>query len=104
MQTRSSLRRSRENAAGLTVAKLDLLDDLVKDRIKNRVYSAAAYALAREGKIVRQKAFGYLDKDSAARPTRLDSLFDILSISKSVATASSTMKLVEEEKDLEAQD
>ncbi len=79
-------------------AKLDLLDQLVKGCVKAGVYSACVFAVAKEGTLVRERAFGTLDRSSAARPTQLDSVFDVMSITKTVATASSTMRLVEKGK------
>ncbi|MDA4123225.1 MAG: beta-lactamase family protein [Thaumarchaeota archaeon] len=82
----------------MSQTKLDLLDELVKGCVKAGVYSACVFAVAKEGKLVRERAFGALDRSSAARPTQLDSVFDVMSITKTVATASSTMRLVEKGK------
>jgi serine-type D-Ala-D-Ala carboxypeptidase len=80
----------------MSAAKLDRLDDLVRGCIRARTYSACVFVVARDGETVRRGAFGHLDRRSAARPTRLDSVFDVMSITKSVATASTAMRLAEE--------
>jgi len=80
----------------MSAAKLDRLDGIIRGRIEEGVYSGCVFVVARDGEVVRQRAFGHLDRRSEARPTQIDSLFDVMSVTKSVATASSTMKLVEE--------
>lgn len=56
----------------------------------------AALAIAREGRVVYARGFGYADRD-AMTPVAPDSLFRIASVSKPI-TAVAVMKLVEEEK------
>jgi CubicO group peptidase (beta-lactamase class C family) len=57
------------------------------------VYPAAALLVARNSRVVLHHAYGYLEPETGQRPTQLDSLFDLASVSK-LSTATAFMTLV----------
>ncbi|MCW5850942.1 MAG: beta-lactamase family protein [Anaerolineae bacterium] len=60
------------------------------------VYTAAACLVARGGETLFHRAYGWLDPETRTRPTQLDSLFDLASVTK-VFTTTLFMRLVEAE-------
>ena len=58
------------------------------------VFPAAVLLIARHGEIVFHRAYGWLDPDTCQLPTRLDTLFDLASLTK-LFTATAFMTLVE---------
>jgi CubicO group peptidase (beta-lactamase class C family) len=58
------------------------------------VYPAAALLVAREGDVVLYRAYGWIDPETRQRPARMDSLFDLASLTK-LFTALAFMTLVE---------
>lgn len=84
------------DSAGIDGAKLEAIDGAVADGLAKGEMAGCVVCVGREGKIVYLKAFG----DRQSEPTRVamttDSLFDMASITKPVATATSIMLLVEQ--------
>ena len=80
---------------GMSIQRLARIDDVVLASIKRRETRGAVVLVARNGRTVYRKAFG----DRAVLPTReamtLDTIFDLASLTKVVATATSIMILVE---------
>jgi uncharacterized protein YbbC (DUF1343 family) len=85
-------------AVGMSAAKLAEIDALVEEGLAQRRMPGCVILVARQGKIVQLKAYG----DRAVQPERLpmtiDTLFDMASITKPTATATSVMLLVEQGK------
>jgi CubicO group peptidase (beta-lactamase class C family) len=79
--------------AGLDPAALARAEAVVEDGL-GAVYPAAVLLVARGGQVILHRAFGHLDPGSELQPTRLDSLFDLASVSK-LFTATAFMTLVE---------
>ncbi len=69
------------------------VDDLMQQGLKN-VFPAAVLLIARQGETVFRRAYGWLDPDVRRHPTRLNSLFDLASLTK-LFTATAFMTLVE---------
>lgn len=81
---------------GFSADRLQRVDAYVESLVKDQKYSGAVVLLAREGKIVEWKSFGYRDRASGTRLKR-DDIFAIASLSKIVTTVGALM-LVEEGK------
>ncbi|HEY3331137.1 MAG TPA: serine hydrolase [Capsulimonadaceae bacterium] len=69
---------------------------LLESGLRDGLYSAATYAVAVSGSIVAQSTIGALSFAANAPAANPDTLFDIASLTKPVATASTVMHLVEE--------
>ncbi|MFN2129270.1 MAG: serine hydrolase domain-containing protein [Anaerolineae bacterium] len=80
-------------AVQLDPAALARAEAIVADGL-GTVYPAAVLLVARGGRVAVHRAFGYLDPESKQQPTRVDSLFDLASVSK-LFTATAFMTLVE---------
>jgi uncharacterized protein YbbC (DUF1343 family)/CubicO group peptidase (beta-lactamase class C family) len=84
--------------AGVDAARLARIDDAVKDGIARGDCPGAVVLVAHRGEVVYRKAFGLRAKQPAAVPMTVDTVFDLASLTKPVATASSVMLLVEQGK------
>lgn len=80
---------------GLDPARLARAEKIVTDGIESGEYTAGVYLVARRGKVAAQGAFGR-HADGDAPEARIDSIFDMASMTKPVSTATSLMMLVEQ--------
>ncbi|MDJ0839109.1 MAG: glycoside hydrolase family 3 N-terminal domain-containing protein [Acidobacteriota bacterium] len=78
--------------AGMASSRLRLIDDLMTACIAERSFPGAAVAVGRQGKLVWSKGYGYHTYQSTERVTP-DSIFDLASLTKVIATTSLVMKL-----------
>ena len=82
-------------SVGMSSERLAKIDEAVLESIQRKETPGAVVLVARKGRIVYRKAFG----DRAIEPTReamtIDTIFDLASLTKIVATATSIMILVE---------
>lgn len=90
-----SLSTAKPERVGMSSAHLALLDDIIQEAVKNKDFPGADILVARRGKVVFRKVYG----DSQWIPERVSlkksMMFDLASITKPVATATSIMILVE---------
>lgn len=63
--------------------------------LASRAFPAAVVNVGRSDRVVWQEAFGYLTYDADAPPCRLDTIFDLASLTKVIATASIAMRQVQ---------
>lgn len=85
----------RPEAVGMSSQKLQRVDAVIEEAIANQDIPGAVLLVARRGKVVWRKAYGNSQIVPEVRPMRVDAIFDLASITKPVATASSIMLLVE---------
>jgi CubicO group peptidase (beta-lactamase class C family) len=83
---------------GISPERLARLDDVIEASISAEEIPGAVVLVARRGKTVYRKAFGLRSKEPDVEPMTIDSIFDIASLTKVIATATSIMILVEEGK------
>ena len=69
------------------------VDTIMRDGV-GRIFPAAVLHVRRGGQIVFERAYGWLDPDERARPTRRDTLFDLASLTK-LFTATAFMTLAD---------
>jgi len=74
------------------------LDQAVEQAIKEDRIPGAVLLIGHKGQIVHRKAYGKRALEPAAEPMTVDTIFDLASLTKVVATTSSLMKLFEEGK------
>jgi len=79
---------------GFIASRLDRIDDAINAEIAAGKIPGAVALIARDGKVVYHKSFGYSDIDSMT-PMKSDNIFRIASMSKAVTTVA-VMKLYEE--------
>lgn len=71
------------------------VDALVQQQVNELGITGAVLLVGHDGKIVHQKAFGFRAVTPRHEPMTLDSIFDIASLTKVVATTPSVMRLVQ---------
>lgn len=83
-------------AAVLDPKLLGRIDSLVAEAIREKKLPGAVVLAGRKGRVVYQKAFGNRAVVPAVEPMTPDTIFDLASLTKVVATTTSVMMLVEE--------
>ncbi len=81
---------------GLDSVRLDQIDGLVQAGIAEGKMPGSVVAIGRHGKLAFLRAFGNKQLQPTPVPMTIDTLFDMASITKPVATATSIMSLVEQ--------
>lgn len=84
--------------AELNPAVLDKIDAVVEQAISNRVTPGAVVIIGTPEKTYLARAYGKLTYDADATSMTLDTLFDLASVTKVVATATATMRLIQDGK------
>jgi CubicO group peptidase (beta-lactamase class C family) len=69
--------------------------DLLQNAIKARAFPACALAVTLRGELIAHQAFGHFTYDPSSSPVAADSIFDLASITKAVATTTAAMILYE---------
>jgi uncharacterized protein YbbC (DUF1343 family)/CubicO group peptidase (beta-lactamase class C family) len=85
-------------SAGMSAARLDRIDAVVEEAIARKECPGAVILVGRHGKVVFRKAYGNRAVEPAVEKMTVDTVFDMASLTKPVATATSVMVLVEEGK------
>jgi uncharacterized protein YbbC (DUF1343 family) len=78
------------------VRRLDAIEALVRDAIAEKKLPGAVVLVGRDDRILYQKAIGNRALVPATEPMTLDTVFDLASLTKVVATTTSVMMLVEQ--------
>ncbi|MHB8094684.1 MAG: serine hydrolase domain-containing protein [Candidatus Aminicenantales bacterium] len=86
---------ARPEQVGMDSSRLALLDTLMSEALERKTFPGAVLCVVRKGKIVWKKAYGQSQWVPEARDMDADMMFDLASITKPVATATSVMILVE---------
>ncbi len=84
-------------SVGLNTARLNIIDSIANDGIKKHAYPGCVVLVAKDGKIVFEKSYGYLMYDSL-QPVYRETIYDMASVTKVMATTLSVMKLYDEKK------
>jgi len=82
-------------SVGMSAKQLAYIDEAVAAEIAKKQLPGAVVLVGRQGKIVYRKAFGNRALEPNVEPMTLDTIFDLASLTKVVATATSVMILVE---------
>ncbi len=95
---RAAAPQTAEANAGVDPARLAGIDALVEDAIAHKELPGAVVLVWHDGRVVYRKAFGHRALEPAEEPMTEDTIFDLASLTKVVATTPSVMMLVEEGK------
>ena len=76
--------------------RLGLIETTVREGIRKKELPGAVVLIGHRGKVVYRRAFGHRSLRPSRLPMRVDTIFDLASLTKVVATTSSIMKLFEE--------
>src|SRR5579871_4699441 len=74
----------------------EVLDPLMEDAVANGVIPGGVLLIGHNRRIVYRKAFGSRSLEPNREPMTIDTTFDLASLTKCVATATSLMKLVQD--------
>jgi len=83
-------------AGGLSAARLRRLDVILGEAVARREFPGAVLLVGRKGKTLYRKAFGLSRWVPDPAPLAADMIFDLASLTKPIATATSIMILVEQ--------
>jgi uncharacterized protein YbbC (DUF1343 family)/CubicO group peptidase (beta-lactamase class C family) len=86
------------DAVGMDSSKLDRIDEVVRQAIEQHKLPGSVVLVMRDGRIVFRKAYGNRSLQPSTQPMTVDTVFDLASLTKPLATASSIMALLEEGK------
>ena len=89
------LPRAEPESVGMSSAKLAEVDSVVAEEIEKGAFPGCVIAVGRHGKLVLLRAFGHRQIEPTKVPMTTDTLFDLASVTKPVATATSVMILVD---------
>jgi uncharacterized protein YbbC (DUF1343 family)/CubicO group peptidase (beta-lactamase class C family) len=94
----AQLPQTAPNAAGISAERLARMDAVIAASIEKKELPGAVVLVARHGKIVWRKAYGARTVEPQREAMTLDTIFDLASLTKVVATTTSIMILIEEGK------
>jgi uncharacterized protein YbbC (DUF1343 family)/CubicO group peptidase (beta-lactamase class C family) len=80
---------------GMSAERLSYIDAAVAEAIERKELPGAVVLVARRGGVVWRKAYGARSLSPQREPMTADTIFDVASLTKVVATATSTLVLVE---------
>ncbi len=83
------------SAVGMSPTQLTNIDQIVEAEIAKKQLPGAVVLVGRQGKIVWRRAYGNRALEPQPEPMTVDTIFDLASLTKIVATATSVMILVE---------
>src|SRR5258707_2746043 len=78
--------------------RLQRIDGVVQQAIERGELPGAVVLILHRGQVVFRKAYGLRSKQPAAVPMTADTVFDLASLTKPIATASSILLLIEQGK------
>ncbi|MGI9054355.1 MAG: serine hydrolase domain-containing protein, partial [Pyrinomonadaceae bacterium] len=93
--TAQSLTVAQPQTVGMSAEKLNQIDGLVEKAIADKKMPGAVVVVGHKGKIVYRKAFGNRALVPTQEKMTVDTIFDVASLTKPIATATSIMILVE---------
>ncbi len=83
------------NAVGMSPQQLAYLDEAIEAEIARKQLPGAVVVVGRQGRVVWRKAYGRRALEPSPETMTTDTIFDLASLTKPVATATSVMLLVE---------
>jgi uncharacterized protein YbbC (DUF1343 family)/CubicO group peptidase (beta-lactamase class C family) len=83
------------SSAPIANPELDVIDGIVNDEIAAEHIHGAVVLVGHDGKIIFRKAYGMRSIEPTREPMTIDTIFDMASLTKPLATGLSVMKLFE---------
>lgn len=96
-QAKDAITVATPESVGLNSLMLNKIDSIANDAIAQHATPGCVVLVARNGKIVFNRSYGYMTYDST-EPVKITTVYDLASVTKISATTVSTMKLYEEHK------
>jgi uncharacterized protein YbbC (DUF1343 family)/CubicO group peptidase (beta-lactamase class C family) len=76
-------------------ARLSVVDAIIEDAVHDKLIPGAVVLIGHDGQVVYRKAFGNRALEPRREPMTVDTIFDLASLTKVIATTTSMMQLVE---------
>lgn len=92
------LMRGTPEEVGMSGEQLKRVDDVIGEAIEQGQVPGVVLLVGRKGKVVVERVFGFKSLAPQEAPMTLDTIFDMASLTKVMATATSVMTLVEQGK------
>src|SRR5262245_37933778 len=89
---------ARPDKVGVSAERLGRIDGAMSEALERGDCPGAVVLVVHDGHVVWRKAYGQRTRQPAAVPMTLDTVFDLASLTKPVATAASVMVLIEQGK------
>lgn len=89
------LPRAKPEAVSLSAQRLEQMDEVITESIGRSQLPGAVVLVARKGRVAWRRAYGSRVLEPVTEPMTPDTIFDVASLTKVVATATSIMILVE---------
>jgi CubicO group peptidase (beta-lactamase class C family) len=86
---------AKPESVGMSSARLQILDKIIQEAVDREDFPGADILVARKEKIVWRKVYGYSQWIPEYAPMKISMIFDMASLTKPVATATSLMILAE---------
>ncbi len=80
---------------GVSASRLAAIDEVIQKAISEHQIPGTVVLVGHNGRVVYRKAFGYRSLEPRRERMTLDTIFDMASLTKPIATATSVMRLVE---------
>src|SRR5689334_9635670 len=84
-----------KSAAPTTPVRLGNVDSIIQQAIADKNIPGAVLVVGHDGKVIYRKAYGERSLEPRRLPMTVDTIFDLASLTKVIATATSVMQLVE---------
>ncbi|MCX6138461.1 MAG: serine hydrolase [Ignavibacteriales bacterium] len=92
------LRTADPEDAGFDAAKLASVDTIINGAVRNKAFPGAVLLVAKDGMIVKNAGYGKFTYDADSTVVTPQTIFDMASCTKVIATTSAVMRLVDEKK------
>lgn len=80
------------------ISSFSSIDDIMEDAVARGIIPGAVVLIGHHSKVVYRKAFGFRSLEPAKEAMKADTVFDLASLTKCIATTTSVMKLIEQGK------
>ena len=84
------------SAQQASAPNLNVLDSVIQTSIQNHEMPGAVLLVGHEGQVIYRKAFGNRSLDPKVEPMTVDTIFDMASLTKVIATTTAVMQLEEQ--------
>jgi uncharacterized protein YbbC (DUF1343 family) len=89
---------ARPEALGISSAALDRIDGAVREALERGQLPGAVILIAHRGKVIFRRAYGWRSREPANTLMGTDTVFDLASLTKPIATATAILLLLEDGK------
>src|SRR5229473_3902081 len=92
------LPRAKPADVGISAERLAKIEPLIQGAIQQGQLPGAVIVVVRQGRICYRESFGFRSRQPTSTPMTIDTVFDLASLTKPIATATSLMILLEQGK------